>query len=409
MKRRAACLLAFAFLAINCASMAQGIPPARDPAQTTDQSSRRRGVQVGPIGVEVNLGSLLALARKSSPTQVPSQLVFTVSDDAVIPAALVAGRASVVETIKLETLGETMVVVALGRGDTTQAASVRLSAIQGVIGVQPNFIFEGLQQSAATSLPKRFSLHRMASAVASGKVVVIDTGVDLGHSALRGTSIEEVRLAPGAAAGVHGTAVVALLVGNSGPAQGVAQGAQIVSFAAFEENRAGVSRAETRYLARAFDQGILRRPNVMNLSFGGPNDPLLSRLLDVANTRGICVVAAGGNGGPRSVTPFPASHTSSFAITAIDESLRIYGQATPGAKLDVAALGVDVMSAVPGGYRKLSGTSFSTAIVSGGLLRVAGCQSGQPSVAHAAIRASAQDLGARGLDAVFGSGLFRVP
>jgi Subtilase family len=390
-------------------AFAQAIPqgPRQPPPQ--QQPSRRGGAQMGPIGVSVDVGSLLALAKKPERTQVAGQVVFTVTDEAVIPATIAAVRGTLIDSVRLETLGETMVVVALPRGQTVEAATLTLSAMAGVIGVQPNYVFESLQQNSAAALPKRLSLHGLPAGPVRGKIVVVETGIDLAHAALRGAAIEEVRITPGAAPGAHGTAVVALMVATSGPAQGVAQGAQIVNMAAFEENRAGVARAETRFLARAFDQGILRRPNVMNLSFGGPQDPLLSRLLDAASTRGICVVAAGGNGGPRSTTPFPASHAASFAITAVDENLRIYSGATPGNKLDVAALGVDVMSAVPGGYRRLSGTSFSTAILSGGLLRVSGCQTGQPASAREAIRASAQDIGARGRDNASGSGLFRVP
>jgi Subtilase family len=398
--------------AISQLAWAQGVPPGRVPPQAPQpqEPSRRGGVQVGPVAIEVNLGSLLALRKKDNPTQVPSQLVFTLIDSASVPTVTAQARVTVLETIPLESLGETMVVVSLARGDTPEAATARLSAISGVIGVQPNNFFDALQQGTATApLPKRLSLHGLPASPVTGRIVVIDSGVDLGHAAFRGATIEEVQLAPGAGPGAHGTAVVGLLVGNAGPAIGVAQGAQIISLAAFIENRDGATRAETRYLARAFDQSNMRRPNVMNLSFGGANDPLLSRLLDVAATRGICVVAAGGNGGARSVTPFPASHSASFAVTAVDENLRLYSQATPGAKLDVAALGVDVMSAVPGGYRRLSGTSFSTAIVSGGLLRVQGCTAGQPSAAREAVRTAAQDIGARGRDNASGSGLFRVP
>jgi hypothetical protein len=411
MAKRLLTLMALGLYALGDAAVAQGVPRDPVPSPTPQEPGRRGGVQVGPIGIEVNLGSLLALRKKDNPTQVANQLVFTIKDSAAAADAIaLQARVTIVETTPLESLGETMVVVALARNDTVEAASARLTAIPSVIGLQPNFIFEALQQAPSSGpLPKRLSLHGLPAGRVEGRIIVIDSGVDLGHAAFRGAAVDEVKLVPSASPGAHGTAVVALLIATSGPAQGVAQGAQITSLAAFTENREGVSRAETRYLARAFDLGNMRRPNVINLSFGGPSDPLLSRLLDVAATRGICVVAAGGNGGPRSVTPFPASHAASFAITAVDENLRLYGQATPGPKLDVAALGVDVMSAVPGGYRRLSGTSFSTAIVSGGLLRVAGCTSGQPSAARAAIRASAQDIGARGRDNASGSGLFHVP
>jgi hypothetical protein len=99
-----------------------------------------------------------------------------------------------------------------------------------------------------------------------------------------------------------------------------------------------------------------------------------------------------------------------LAVTALDGRLRPYVWATPGAPVDVAALGVDLLVAEPGGYRRVSGTSFAAAVVSGALLRMPACaRDRNPAAMRAAVGARARDLGAPGRDPVYGAGLFRLP
>ncbi|MCR5879651.1 S8 family serine peptidase [Phenylobacterium sp. J367] len=172
----------------------------------------------------------------------------------------------------------------------------------------------------------------------------------------------------------------------------------------------GPPLSETRHLARALDAAIALQPNVLNLSFGGPEDRLLARLVEAADARGICLVAAAGNGGSAGRTPFPASHPKVLGVTAVDVRLAPYPWSTPGTAMDVAALGVDLVAAVPGGYRRVSGSSYASAIVSGALARTPACaRDRNPAAMRAAVVQAARDLGAPGRDPRFGAGLFRLP
>jgi hypothetical protein len=151
------------------------------------------------------------------------------------------------------------------------------------------------------------------------------------------------------------------------------------------------------------------RPDVLNLSFGGPRDRLLGLTLDTIRANGICVSAAGGNGGPTGKILFPASHPASLAVTAVDENLRGYTHASRGGRVDIAGVGVGLNAAVPGGRRAVSGTSFAAAVISGALLRMPACGGGRdPAAMKIGVAALAQDLGEKGRDPVFGDGLFRL-
>ena len=167
--------------------------------------------------------------------------------------------------------------------------------------------------------------------------------------------------------------------------------------------------SQTSLLARAINDALRLRPNVLNLSFGrnGP-DPLLSYALDRFRQSGVCVVAAAGNGKGGPVL-FPATHAASLAVTAVDAKLRAYDYASRGPQISVAAWGVDLSAAVPGGRRAVSGTSFATAVVSGALLRTPECNGGRDPVAmKQRMMAQAHDLGPKGADPVFGAGLFAL-
>jgi hypothetical protein len=382
--------------------------------QSQSQNQSKDGGSSGGLiagGLSLGLAALSARqkfeARDAAlPEASATDVLFVLEDGAQSPAAIAtAAGLTLVEAVRLDSIGLTMAVAALPKGDTVAAAIARLGGQSGVLWAQPNHVYQLLGES--TSLPRRFALHRIPAAPpAAGTIALIDSSVAVSHEALRGASIREERFVASTTAGVHGTAIASLLVGT-GQVPGIARGAQLVSFAAFEEQKKGPALSQTRLLAKALGAAIRLKPGVINLSFGGAEDRLLARLLDSAQARAICVVAAAGNGGKTGSVPFPASHLSSLAVTAVDEKLRPYAYATPGERIDVAGVGVNLLAAAPKGYRAMSGTSFATAIVAGGLLR--SCTGALPATGlRGAAAATAQDLGAPGKDSIFGAGLFQA-
>lgn len=78
------------------------------------------------------------------------------------------------------------------------------------------------------------------------------------------------------------------------------------------------------------------------------------------------LVAAAGNAGAKSPPLFPASDPNVIAVTALDDNDKLLPVANRGKHIAVAAPGVDVLAAAPGGgYQMTSGTSIAAAHVSG--------------------------------------------
>src|SRR5690606_22163331 len=145
---------------------------------------------------------------------------------------------------------------------------------------------------------------------------------------------------------------------------------------------------------------------VVNLSFAGPRDALLSRALRAASLRGLVLVAAVGNAGPKAKPLFPAAHPDVIGVTAVDAQDRIYKAAGAGAHVAVAAPGVDILApAVDGAYQQPSGTSFAAAHVSGiAALLLQIDPDLTPEDVRRVLTETAQDLGPKGRDDTFGAG-----
>jgi Subtilase family len=342
------------------------------------------------------------------PDRLEDQVIFVIqgaSSDAARIAKL--AKINVIETTWLDAISRTMVVAQLTPGDTVDAAILRLKRISGVTSAQPNFLFQPLGKA----LPKRFTLLGITSpdqARVSGTIAMIDTPITIRPEELKAGTIQQRIFGTSAAPAFHGTAIASLLIGT-GEVTGMAQGAKLISLAAFDPTKSTSGISQTRYIVKAMDAAWALRPDVLNLSFGGKEDPLMAQLLTAINTRGICTVAAAGNGGPTGKVLFPATHPATLAVTAADEKLRPYAYASQGSAIDVTGIGVGLLATVPGGYRNVSGTSFATAIVSGALMRSPACTiTHDPAAMRKSAAAMAQDLGAPGPDPVFGAGLFRL-
>jgi hypothetical protein len=418
MKHIAAAIL---LVSITSLAIAQAIP-GQGPQQPTNPDQPSGGVGgVSGVGLSINLGKLfgkkkpkvpptgppLEMRDADIPDYLPDQVIFVIIGQTADPETIaMAANVTIIDAAWLDEAGVSMIVAQIAPGDSPMLAQARLSKIKGVGWAQPNYQFQLLGKS----LPKRFALHAIPEKQpsVSGKIVMIDAPVDIGHDNLKGASVTQSFFGVSQSPAMHGTVVAALLIGT-GKYPGTAQGATLTSLAAFGPAASGASLSRTSYLAKAMNSASQLRPDVLNLSFGGPVDRLLGVMLDTIHKNGVCVSAATGNGGPKGKVLFPATHPASLAVTAVDENLRGYAYASQGSRVDVSGVGVGLNAAVPGGRRAVSGTSFATAIVSGALLRMPACNGGRdPSAMKDQIAARAQDLGVAGRDPIFGAGLFRL-
>jgi hypothetical protein len=238
-------------------------------------------------------------------------------------------------------------------------------------------------------------------------VAVIDSQVDLGHPDLEGAVVRTFDAVGGADAApdFHGTAVAGI-IGSRGVVEAAAPQAAILAVRAFRTRAGALAETSTHVLLGAIDWAAGNGAKVLNMSFVGPRDRSLEELLEAASRKGIVLVAAAGNGGPKAPPAFPAAYPDVIAVTAVDAADRRYRHANRGRYIAVAAPGVDVLAPVEGNkHELLSGTSFATAYVSGiaALLLERDPSLDAPAVARL-IAASADDLGPVGRDDDFGAG-----
>ncbi|WP_292995382.1 S8 family serine peptidase [Novosphingobium sp. UBA6272] len=369
------------------------------------------------LGISIKLGGKKPKAPPAPPWEMRDEAIpDTVAGQVVVVINGPPGestriarsaRLTVIEVSPIEALGKVMLVGSVTAPDTVEAVIARAAKLRGVDWAQPNIQFQPL----AAKLPKRFTLigiTRAEQLKVSGTIAMIDTPVDIASPALKGAHFAQSIHGASSAPAAHGTAIASLLVGT-GEVAGMAQGARLVSLAAFDPSAKASGISQTRFLAKALDAAWKLRPDVLNLSFGGREDRLLSGLLDALSRKGVCIAAAAGNGGPNSPVLFPARHPAALAVTAVDERMKGYAHAARGAQIGVSGIGVDLLATVPGGFRRVSGTSFATAAVSGALMRMGECTAAHdPAAMRRSVAARALDLGVPGPDPVFGAGLLRL-
>lgn len=198
------------------------------------------------------------------------------------------------------------------------------------------------------------SAHRGAKG-AGVTIGVVDSAIDRTHPDLA-TQVTDARdfvsAQPTSLAEAHGTAVAGIIAAKSTNVGivGVAPKAKLLGLRACWQVIGAPGQCNSFSLARALNFAILNDVDVLNLSVGGPEDALLTELIEAAIAKGIIVVAAAGE---TEVVVFPASLDGVIAA----------GSAREGR---IPAPMVDVISTAPGaGHRYVSGSSIATAHVSG--------------------------------------------
>ena len=230
---------------------------------------------------------------------------------------------------------------------------------RGVVAAGPDPLFAAQPAAAGWHLA---ALHRLADG-RGVKVAIVDSAVERDHPDLAGQIAVSANFVAGrpAVPEQHGTAVagiVAAIADNGIGIAGIAPRARLMALRACWQP-AAVSAAtvcDSFSLAKAIYFAVDRGAGVINLSLGGPDDPLLARLLDVALARGIAVVAAFDR--QRADGGFPASHRGVVAVA--DAAV---GALPPWV---YTAPGHGVPATRPGGtWFLVDGSSYAAAQVSG--------------------------------------------
>ncbi|WP_377841870.1 S8 family serine peptidase [Bosea sp. UC22_33] len=389
---------------------------------------------------------------------VPDEVLFELAPNAEAEAVLRRYGATLIASQRFELAGVTIIRARIEPGRDLRAVLTAMADDTSITGAQPNFLFELQQDSrsgagapagastasseATTSapasglrladpataargtaavrriLPPQYIVDKLrlseARKLAQGRnirVGLIDSGVDMEHPEIRGSVLGYLDAVDGLATPhAHGTSMATAIVAH-GELQGIAPAARLIVARAFGGPQAASANGKSFQILTALEWIVQQRAKVINLSFAGPQDRLLSKALAGAKERGVITVAAAGNGGARSAPLYPGADPSVIAVTATDAEDKVFSDANRGSYVAIAAPGVDVLTAEPGGrYAFTSGTSIAAAHVTA---LVALLLEKQPELDTDGIRRvlaeSATDLGSRGRDPVYGAGRIDPP
>jgi hypothetical protein len=236
------------------------------------------------------------------------------------------------------------------------------------------------------------------------RIGLIDGGVQADHMALRGATLRTHGCSDASPASAHGTAVASLLL--VGATLDAAQRGPVELHVADVYCGAPTGGAVDA-IVDALVWLVREQVPVINVSLVGPANALLGRVVERVQARGHVIVAAVGNDGPAAGELYPAAYDGVVGVTGVDQRRRVLLEACRGSSVDFAAPGADIEAAGPdGGLVPVRGTSFAAPIVAGLLAgRLVVSDSGAADVVVAALARQAEDLGAPGVDPVYGHGL----
>lgn len=310
----------------------------------------RRELEADPNGQPIVRSQILALA--------PS------------PEALARARADGFEVVRSDGLeaGDALVVLRAPRGLSTRRALQRLRQ------ADPQGVYDFDHLHLESGAPAAVAAAAQQSAAGGPRIGLIDGGVTDSGAVVSQRAFSST--APVASA--HGAAVATLL-------QRAAPGARLYVADIYGGAPTGGSSAA---LARALSWLTSENVSVINVSLVGPRNRVIEALVPSVTGRGIHIVAAVGNDGPAARPLYPAAYDGVIGVTGVDARGRVLPEAGRGPHVDFAALGIHENP-------RVRGTSYAAPIVAGLIA--------QSSLER--VRASAQDLGARGRDDVYGEGL----
>jgi Subtilase family len=289
---------------------------------------------------------------------------------------------------------------------------------RAVASAQPNYVFtlqeDGPKIAAdAHGDAAQYVLNKLqieqAHRVAMGKsilVVAIDSEIDAKHPDLDGSIVKSFDAVGGEEKPQqHGTAMAGAIAAHK-RLLGIAPGVRLLAARAFDDTPGG-ARGTSFAIYKSIEWAAENGARVVNMSFSGPYDPALHRMLAAAYDKNLVLIAAAGNAGPNSPPLYPAADPSVIAVTATDSKDGLFKMANRGQYIAIAAPGVEILALAPGdSYQVTTGTSVAAAHVSGvAALLLEREPSLKPKDVRAILMTTAKPLGSASEHADFGAGL----
>ena len=292
-----------------------------------------------------------------------------------------------------------------------QTAAALISANAPGASIDYNHMYDLSNAGAPQSTDNIRRDSRIALNGAKARIGMIDSGVDRFHPSLKQADLVIRDFSPQNTrqSFSHGTAIASLIVGDEANRfTGLMPEATLYAASVFGVSGKGRVRSTTEDLIRAIDWLTANAVPVISMSFAGPKNILLEKIIKTASAKGFTFIAAVGNDGPNAEPRFPSAYASVVAVTAVDENSRIYRRAVTGAHVEFSAPGVRVRAADDKNYAyaNFTGSSFAAPYVAA--LIAARMPEHDPANKAGVIdfyRKTATDLGQAGRDNIFGFGL----
>lgn len=311
--------------------------------------------------------------------------------------------------------------------------AARLAGRTGIRFVEPNYrvapflapsdtLYAGQYAHGLINSEAAWDITTGLSAVT---IAIIDSGIELSHPEFAGRLVSgydfvERDHTPQDVCG-HGTHVAGIAAAagnNSQGVAGVAWGVRIMPLRVLDGYCIGSTADVAAALVWAADNGA----DVINLSLGtSAPSSLMENGTYYAYSKGVVVVAAGGNAGTSPLF-YPAAHPWVLAVGATDTAGDRGVFSNTGPELDLMAPGVDILSTTPSGYfyyqtlfgtsatyGELSGSSMAAPFVAGAAALLAGLPAfDSPNKIYQALMESALDMEVAGRDDNTGYGLLQI-
>jgi len=286
---------------------------------------------------------------------------------------------SLLETQRFALTGRSILRFHINNGQSVVSILRALGHYARVAAAQPNYLYL-LQQGAPAVTRAAGSdnnivqyvvdkLHLLeAHAISNGDdvpVALIDSQVDAAQPELAGSiSGEFDAVGPPAVPHPHGTAIAGAIAAHA-KLLGVAP--KVKLFVARVFSGTGESAQGTTFnILKGIDWAASQKARIINMSFAGPNDPMIRNMIVKAHAHGIVLIAAVGNAGPRARPLYPAAYPNVIGVTATDIDDKLMTQANRGRQVTISAPGVEIVEPAPAdSYQIISGTSIAAAHVSG--------------------------------------------
>ncbi|WP_199551956.1 S8 family serine peptidase [Streptomyces sp. N35] len=277
-------------------------------------------------------------ARDAAPAEVKAERKKIAAQQT---AFLAEAKGKGIEPKSVRKLGLLLNAVAM---TVTGEEAAQLKKLPGVRAVHPDTRMKALSTDANELVgnPELWKREDPSGAKVTGKgvtVAVIDSGIDYTHPDLGGGFGKGHKVVGGydfinndadpMDDNRHGTHVAGIVAGKAaadGGVTGAAPDAELLAYKVLDSEGYGDTSAIVAGIEAAVDPANPHRPDIINMSLGGPGDGTdpLGQAATRASESGVLVIAAAGNSGPgRYSVGSPAAAKGVIAVGASTSGIRV--------------------------------------------------------------------------------------